>query len=70
MCIRDSNDADQMKVTAWLNPLHTALAIFGSLLDYHSIWEEVANPDLLALIKLSLIHILPMIIIKVKKLHI
>ncbi|MDD0759688.1 hypothetical protein PSZ75_23455, partial [Shigella sonnei] len=22
-----------------------------SLLDYHSIWEEVANPDLLALIK-------------------
>ncbi|MFK5277686.1 mannitol dehydrogenase family protein, partial [Lactococcus lactis] len=45
------NDADQMKVTACLNPLHTALAIFGSLLDYHSIWEEVANPDLLALIK-------------------
>ena len=45
------NDADQMKVTACLNPLHTALAIFGSLLDYHSIWEEVANPDLLALVK-------------------
>jgi fructuronate reductase len=45
------NDVDQMKVTACLNPLHTALAIFGSLLDYHSIAEEVANPDLLALIK-------------------
>ncbi|MCL2112569.1 MAG: mannitol dehydrogenase family protein [Streptococcaceae bacterium] len=45
------NDADQMKVTACLNPLHTALAVFGCLLDYHSIADEVANPDLLALIK-------------------
>lgn len=45
------NDADQMKVTACLNPLHTALAIFGCLLDYQSIAEEVENPDLLALIK-------------------
>ncbi|MBA1393415.1 mannitol dehydrogenase family protein, partial [Lactobacillus sp. XV13L] len=45
------NDADQMKVTACLNPLHTALAIFGCLLGYKSIAEEVANPDLLALIK-------------------
>lgn len=45
------NDADQMKVTACLNPLHTALAIFGNLLGYTSIWKEVANPDLLALIK-------------------
>lgn len=45
------NDADQMKVTACLNPLHTALAIFGNLLGYTSIWKEVENPDLLALIK-------------------
>ncbi|GAB2024930.1 mannitol dehydrogenase family protein [Lactovum odontotermitis] len=45
------NDADQMKVTACLNPLHTALAIFGSVLGYQSIAEEVANSDLLALIK-------------------
>ncbi|MFT9214147.1 mannitol dehydrogenase family protein [Liquorilactobacillus ghanensis] len=45
------NDADQMKVTACLNPLHTALAIFGNLLGYTSIWEETENPDLLALIK-------------------
>ncbi len=45
------NDADQMKVTACLNPLHTALAIFGCLLGYQSIAQEVANPDLLALIK-------------------
>lgn len=45
------NDADQMKVTACLNPLHTALAIFGSVLGYQSISSEVANSDLLALIK-------------------
>lgn len=45
------NDVDQMKVTACLNPLHTALAIFGSMLSYRSISSEVANSDLLALIK-------------------
>lgn len=45
------NDADQMKVTACLNPLHTSLAIFGSLLGYTSIAEETQNPDLVALIK-------------------
>lgn len=45
------NDADQMKVTACLNPLHTALAIFGCLLDYHSIYQEVQNQDVLNLIK-------------------
>lgn len=45
------NDADQMKVTACLNPLHTGLAIFGSVLGYTSIAEEMTNPDLVALIK-------------------
>ncbi|WP_261805880.1 mannitol dehydrogenase family protein [Lapidilactobacillus luobeiensis] len=45
------NDADQMKVTACLNPLHTALAIFGSLLGYTSIAAEMTDPDLVALIK-------------------
>lgn len=45
------NDADQMKVTACLNPLHTGLAIFGSLLGYTSIAEEMTNPDLVALVK-------------------
>jgi fructuronate reductase len=45
------NDADQMKVTACLNPLHTALAIFGCLLGYDSIAEEVTNPDLIKLIR-------------------
>lgn len=45
------NDTDQMKVTACLNPLHTALAIFGNLLGYQSIAAEIANPTLLGLIK-------------------
>ena len=45
------NDVDEMKVTTCLNPLHTALAIFGSLLDYHSISEEMKNADLVDLIK-------------------
>ncbi|MDD6432768.1 MAG: mannitol dehydrogenase family protein [Lactobacillaceae bacterium] len=45
------NDADQMKVTACLNPLHTALAIFGCLLGFTSIASEAADHDLLGLIK-------------------
>ncbi|MCI1986654.1 MAG: mannitol dehydrogenase family protein [Lactobacillus sp.] len=45
------NDADQMKVTACLNPLHTGLAIFGSILGYTSIADEMTNPDLVALIR-------------------
>ncbi|MFD1484720.1 mannitol dehydrogenase family protein [Lacticaseibacillus baoqingensis] len=45
------NDADQMKVTACLNPLHTGLAIFGSVLGYTSIAAEMTNPDLVALVK-------------------
>ncbi|WP_137596901.1 mannitol dehydrogenase family protein [Paucilactobacillus kaifaensis] len=45
------NDADEMKVTTCLNPLHTALAIYGSVLDYHSIADEMQNDDLVALIK-------------------
>lgn len=40
------NDADQMKVTACLNPLHTSLAILGCLLGFTSIAEEVQDPDL------------------------
>ena len=40
-----------MKVTACLNPLHTALAIYGNLLGYTSIAAEVENPNLLTLIK-------------------
>lgn len=45
------NDADEMKVTTCLNPLHTALAVNGSLLGFNSIAKEVSDPDMLNLIK-------------------
>lgn len=46
------NKVETMKVTTCLNPLHTALAIFGCLLGYTSIHEEMQDEDLVALIKL------------------
>ncbi len=45
------NRAERMKVTACLNPLHTALAIFGCLLGYNRISEEMHDPLLLALVR-------------------
>lgn len=41
---------EKMKVCTCLNPLHTALAIFGCLLSYTSIWEEMRDPQLLKLV--------------------
>jgi fructuronate reductase len=40
---------ERMKVCTCLNPLHTALAIFGCLLGYSSIAAEMKDPDLAAL---------------------
>lgn len=45
------NRTEQMKVTTCLNPLHTALAVYGCLLGYKSIAEEMKNPLLVKLIK-------------------
>lgn len=45
------NKIDLMKVTTCLNPLHTALAITGSLLGFSSIYDEVQDKDLLGLIE-------------------
>ena len=42
---------EKMKVCTCLNPLHTALAIFGCLLDYKLINEEMKNPSLVKLIE-------------------
>lgn len=42
---------ETMKVTTCLNPLHTALAIFGCLLEFQTIHEEMKDPDLLAMVK-------------------
>lgn len=37
---------EKMKVCTCLNPLHTALAIFGCLLSYDLIWKEMKDEDL------------------------
>ena len=41
---------EKMKVCTCLNPLHTALAIFGCLLSYTTIWEEMRDPELSKLV--------------------
>ena len=35
-----------MKVCTCLNPLHTALAVYGCLLGYRHIWQEMQDDDL------------------------
>jgi len=42
---------ERMKVTTCLNPLHTALAVFGCLLGYNSIASEMKDPLLKALVE-------------------
>ncbi len=42
---------ERMKVTTCLNPLHTALAVYGCLLGHASIAAAVADPELLALVE-------------------
>ncbi|MCL2832257.1 MAG: mannitol dehydrogenase family protein [Treponema sp.] len=42
---------EKMKVCTCLNPLHTALAVFGCLLGYTRISEELKNPGLVKLIE-------------------
>lgn len=41
---------ETMKVCTCLNPLHTALAIFGCLLSFETIWEEMKDPELSKLV--------------------
>jgi len=43
---------ERMKVTACLNPLHSAMAPFGCLLGYKLISEEMKDADILALVKM------------------
>lgn len=45
------NQTERMKVTTCLNPLHTALAVFGCLLGYDSIAAEMKDPELKALVE-------------------
>jgi fructuronate reductase len=43
---------EKMKVCTCLNPLHTALAIFGCLLGYKKICDEMRDPDLVKLVEI------------------
>jgi fructuronate reductase len=45
------NKTERMKVTTCLNPLHTGLAVYGCLLGYTLICEEMKDEDLVRLIK-------------------
>jgi fructuronate reductase len=42
---------ERMKVGATLNPLHTAMAVFGCLLGFTSIAEEIRDPDISLLVR-------------------
>lgn len=46
------NQVEKMKVCTCLNPLHTTLAIFGCLLGYELISEEMKDPYLKKLVEL------------------
>ena len=52
MTDRDTvNKTERMKVTTCLNPLHTGLAVFGCMLGYQKIADEMKDEDLKALVK-------------------
>lgn len=52
MTDRDTvNNTEKMKVTTCLNPLHTALAVYGCLLGYDTIAAEMGDPQLHALVE-------------------
>ena len=52
MTDRDTvNRTERMKVTTCLNPLHTALAVYGCLLGYERICDEMKDPELVALVR-------------------
>ena len=45
------NKVERMKVCTCLNPLHTSLAVYGCLLGYTRIWQEMKDEDLVKLVK-------------------
>ncbi len=45
------NKSETMKVTTCLNPLHTALAVYGCVLGYTTIWEEMQDKELASLVR-------------------
>ena len=56
------NQTEKMKVTTCLNPLHTALAVYGCLLGYTSIASEMADTELKSLVeKIGYIEGMPVV---------
>lgn len=54
---------EKMKVCTCLNPLHTALAIYGCLLSYNKISDEMNDKELVALVqKVGYIEGLPVVL--------
>ena len=52
MTDRDTvNNTERMKVTTCLNPLHTALAVYGCLLGYEKIADEMNDHELKTLVE-------------------
>ncbi len=45
------NNTEKMKVTTCLNPLHTAMAVFGCLLGYDHIAKEMQDSDIKKLVE-------------------
>ena len=43
---------EKMKVCTCLNPLHTALAVFGCLLSYKAIYKEMEDAELKKLVEI------------------
>lgn len=54
---------EKMKVCTCLNPLHTALAVFGCLLSYTRIYKEMEDAELKALVeKIGYLEGLPVVV--------
>lgn len=54
---------ERMKVTTCLNPLHTAMSIYGCLLGYTRISQEMKDPDIVSLIhQLGYVEGLPVVV--------
>ncbi len=64
MTDRDTvNRSERMKVTTCLNPLHTALAVYGCLLGYPTISAEMQDPDLKRLVeRIGAVEGLPVVV--------
>lgn len=64
MTDRDTvNKTERMKVTTCLNPLHTAMSVYGCMLGYTLICDEMKDADIVALIKrLGYLEGLPVVV--------